>query len=311
MEAILSIRDVRKWFGAVKAVNGISFEVKKGTITGLLGRNGAGKTTTIRMITGVFMPDDGTIEWRGGRNISFQDDIGYLPEERGLYRQMKVMEHLLFLAAIKGRPASQVKQPAERWLRRFDLWDKRDAKVEELSIGIQQKVQLIGTLLHERDLIILDEPMSWLDPVNVVLVRNLLKELRDEGKTILLSTHMMSEAEKMADDIVLVHGGEVVLSGTLDEVRASEGSNSVIVEFDGDGSFLQSLPGVARATIHNNSAELRLEQEADTQAILLAVVPRLKLSRFEVAVPSLEEIFIGRVGVEALVAQAAAQEVVA
>ncbi len=311
MEAILSIRDVRKWFGAVKAVNGISFEVKKGTITGLLGRNGAGKTTTIRMITGVFMPDDGTIEWRGGRNISFQDDIGYLPEERGLYRQMKVMEHLLFLAAIKGRPASQVKQPAERWLRRFDLWDKRDAKVEELSKGNQQKVQLIGTLLHEPDLIILDEPMSGLDPVNVVLVRNLLKELRDEGKTILLSTHMMSEAEKMADDIVLVHGGEVVLSGTLDEVRASEGSNSVIVEFDGDGSFLQSLPGVARATIHNNSAELRLEQEADTQAILLAVVPRLKLSRFEVAVPSLEEIFIGRVGVEALVAQAAAQEVVA
>jgi ABC-2 type transport system ATP-binding protein len=311
MEAILSIRDVRKWFGAVKAVNGISFEVRKGTITGLLGRNGAGKTTTIRMITGVFMPDEGTIEWRGGRNISFQDDIGYLPEERGLYRQMKVMEHLLFLAAIKGRPASQVKQPAERWLRRFELWDKRDAKVEELSKGNQQKVQLIGTLLHEPDLIILDEPMSGLDPVNVVLVRNLLKELRDEGKTILLSTHMMGEAEKMADDIVLVHGGEVVLSGSVDEVRASEGSNSVIVEFDGDGSFLQSLPGVARATIHNNSAELRLEKDADTQAILQAVVPRLKLSRFEVAVPSLEEIFIGRVGVEALVAQAAAQEVVA
>ena len=311
MEPILSIRGVRKWFGDVKAVNGISFDVRKGTITGLLGRNGAGKTTTIRMITGIFMPDEGSIEWRGGRSDSFRDEVGYLPEERGLYRQMKLMEQLIFLGEIKGWTGARVRPAAERWLKRFELWEKRDAKVEELSKGNQQKVQLIGTLLHEPELIILDEPMSGLDPVNVVLVRNLLKELREEGKTILLSTHMMGEAEKMADDIVLVHGGEIVLSGSLDEVRASEGSNSVIVEFEGDGRFMESLPGVGRATIHNNSAELRLEKDADTQAILQAVVPRLKLSRFEVAAPSLEEIFIGRVGAETLAAQAAAEGVVA
>ncbi|MGK2856553.1 MAG: ABC transporter ATP-binding protein [Thermoanaerobaculia bacterium] len=311
MEPILSIRGVRKCFGEVKAVNGISFDVRKGTITGLLGRNGAGKTTTIRMITGIFMPDEGSIEWRGGRSDSFRDEIGYLPEERGLYRQMKVMEQLLFLAEIKSWPSARARPAAERWLKRFELWEKRDAKVEELSKGNQQKVQLIGTLLHEPELLILDEPMSGLDPVNVVLVRNLLRELRDEGKTILLSTHMMGEAEKMADDIVLVHGGEVVLSGSVDEVRSSEGSNSIIVEFDGDGAFLESLPGVSRATIHNNSAELRLDKDADTQAILHAVVPRLKISRFEVAVPSLEEIFIGRVGAETLAAQPAAQGVIA
>jgi ABC-2 type transport system ATP-binding protein len=307
MESILSIRDVRKSFGDVKAVNGISFDVRKGTITGLLGRNGAGKTTTIRMITGIFMPDEGSIEWRGGNAGAFRDAVGYLPEERGLYRQMKVMEHLQFLAEITGRPASAIAARAETWLRRFELWEKRDAKVEELSKGNQQKVQLIGTLLHDPELIILDEPMSGLDPVNVVLVRNLLKELRDQGRTILLSTHMMGEAEKMADDIVLVHGGQVVLSGTLDEVRASEGTDSVVVEFDGDGAFLETLPGVARAAIHNNSAELGLEKNADTQAILEAAVPRLRISRFEVAAPSLEEIFIGRVGAETLAAQSAAE----
>ncbi|MFA6956977.1 MAG: ATP-binding cassette domain-containing protein [Thermoanaerobaculia bacterium] len=311
MDPILSIRGVRKWFGDVKAVNGISFDVRKGTITGLLGRNGAGKTTTIRMITGIFMPDEGSIDWRGSASSSFRDEVGYLPEERGLYRQMKVTEHLLFLAEIKGRPPAAVKPRAEEWLRRFDLWDKRDSKVEELSKGNQQKVQLIGTLLHEPELIILDEPMSGLDPVNVKLVRDLLKELRDQGRTILLSTHMMGEAEKMADDIVLVHGGEVVLSGSLDDVRASEGSNSIVVEFDGDGGFLATLPGVERATIHNNSAELRLAKDADTQAILHAIVPRLKLSRFEVAAPSLEEIFIGRVGTEALAAHPATEGVVA
>ncbi|MBI2212278.1 MAG: ATP-binding cassette domain-containing protein [Acidobacteria bacterium] len=307
MDPILSIRGVRKSFGDVKAVNGISFDVRKGSITGLLGRNGAGKTTTIRMITGIFMPDEGSIEWRGSASSSFRDEVGYLPEERGLYRQMKVTEQLLFLAQIKGRSAGSVAARAETWLRRFELWDKRDAKVEELSKGNQQKVQLIGTLLHDPELLILDEPMSGLDPVNVKLVRDLLKQLRDEGRTILLSTHMMGEAEKMADDIVLVHGGEVVLSGSLDVVRASEGTNSIIVEYDGDGRFLETLPGVVRATIHNNSAELRLDRDADTQSILHAVVPRLKLSRFEVATPSLEEIFIGRVGVETLAAQTAAQ----
>src|SRR6187549_179690 len=190
MAEILAVRGVRKTFGDVRAVDGVSFAVRRGTITGLLGRNGAGKTTTIRMITGIFLPDAGEIEWLGGQvaGRGYRDHIGYLPEERGLYKQMKVVE---------------------------------------LSKGNQQKVQLIGTLLHDPDLIILDEPQSGLDPVNMVVVRNLLTDLRTEGKTILLSTHMMAEAERMADEIVLIHRGKVVVDRSVEEVRSSHGRNAL------------------------------------------------------------------------------------
>ncbi|HEX9460450.1 MAG TPA: ATP-binding cassette domain-containing protein [Thermoanaerobaculia bacterium] len=288
-----------KTFGAVRAVDGISFTVQRGTITGLLGRNGAGKTTTIRMITGVFFPDAGSIEWLGSERDA-RDRIGYLPEERGLYRQMKVKEHLLFLAEIKGCRGSSVAPLAERWLKRFELWDKRDAKVEELSKGNQQKVQLIGTLLHDPDLIILDEPQSGLDPVNMLLVRDLLRELKEEGRTILLSTHMMAEAERMADDIILIHKGKIVLSGGLDEVRNSFGKNTLHIDYEGDGTFLEELPQVKRAMIVNNGAELSLVDGADPQHILEATMGRLRIRRFELASPSLEEIFIEQVGAETM-----------
>ncbi len=299
MKEVLSVREVVKTFGAVRAVDGVSFSVQQGTITGLLGRNGAGKTTTIRMVTGIFMPDSGTIEWHDGdRNT--QDRIGYLPEERGLYRQMKMVELLLFLAEIKGRRGPEVAKSVDQWLERFELTDKRNAKVEELSKGNQQKVQLIGTLLHEPDLIVLDEPQSGLDPVNMVIVRNLLRELKEEGRTILLSTHMMGEAERMADDIVLVHQGKVVLSGPLDFIRASAGKNTLHIEYDGDGSFLRELPQVKRATIVNNAAEVTLTDDADPQKILEASLGRLRIRKFELASPSLEEIFIEKVGTETL-----------
>jgi ABC-2 type transport system ATP-binding protein len=301
MSDILAVRDIRKTFGSVRAVDGISFSVKRGTITGLLGRNGAGKTTTIRMITGIFLPDSGSIDWLGTSDGQpFRDRIGYLPEERGLYKQMKIVELLLFLAEIKGKTAAEVRPKIDRWLERFELTDKRDAKVEELSKGNQQKVQLIGTLLHDPELIILDEPQSGLDPVNMVVVRNLLRELCEEGKTILLSTHMMAEAEKMADEIILIHQGQVVLEGALDDVRASYGRNTLHVEFEGDGRFLGELPQVERASIVNNAAELSLAEGSDPQKILEAAVPRLRVRRFEVAAPSLEEIFIAKVGVETL-----------
>lgn len=301
MADILAVRDVRKTFGEVRAVDGVSFTVRQGTITGLLGRNGAGKTTTIRMITGIFMPDSGEIRWLGAEDgIPFRDRIGYLPEERGLYRQMKLIELLLFLAEIKGKRPADVRKKIDGWLERFELTDKRDAKVEELSKGNQQKVQLIGTLLHDPDLIILDEPQSGLDPVNMVLVRNLLRDLREEGKTILLSTHMMAEAEKMADEIILIHRGQVVLEGTIDEVRASFGKNTLHVDFDGNGAFLSDLPEVRKASIVNNAAELSLADGADPQKILEACVPRLRVRRFEIAAPSLEEIFIEKVGEDTL-----------
>ena len=301
MSEILAVRDVVKTFGDVRAVDGVSFSIRRGTITGLLGRNGAGKTTTIRMITGIFMPDAGSIEWLGAENgTAFRDRIGYLPEERGLYKQMKIVELLLFLAEIKGKRPADVRPAIDRWLERFELTDKRDAKVEELSKGNQQKVQLIGTLLHDPDLIILDEPQSGLDPVNMVLVRNLLRELRDEGRTILLSTHMMGEAERMADDIVLIHRGQVVLNGDIDQVRSSFGKNTLHLDFEGDGEFLSELPDVKRASIVNNSAELTLAEGSDPQKILEAAMGRLRIRRFEMATPSLEEIFIDKVGHDSL-----------
>jgi ABC-2 type transport system ATP-binding protein len=306
MQEILALRNIVKVFGPVHAVDGVSFSVRRGTITGLLGRNGAGKTTTLRMITGIFLPDSGSIEWLSPspNGIPFRDRIGYLPEERGLYKQMKIVEHLQFLAEIKGRRGAEVRRDIDRWMERFELTDKRDAKIEELSKGNQQKVQLIGTLLHDPELIILDEPQSGLDPVNMVLVRNLLRDLKDEGRTILLSTHMMGEAERMADEIVLIHRGKVVLEGALEEVRASFGRNTLHLEFEGDGAFLAQLPQVRRASIVNNAAELSLAEEADPQQVLQAVMGRLRIRRFEMGTPSLEEIFIDKVGEETLEAQA-------
>ena len=301
MPHILSVKDVVKTFGDVRAVDGVSFNVRRGTITGLLGRNGAGKTTTIRMITGIFMPDAGTIDWlESSEGITFRDRIGYLPEERGLYKQMKIVEHLLFLAEIKGKRGADVRSSIDRWLERFELTDKRDAKIEELSKGNQQKVQLIGTLLHDPELIILDEPQSGLDPVNMVLVRNLLRDLKAEGRTILLSTHMMAEAERMADEIILIHRGRVVLEGAIKEVRASFGQNTLHIDYEGDGTFLRELPTVKRAAIVNNAAELTLSDGADPQKILEATLGRLRIRRFELANPSLEEIFIEKVGTESL-----------
>jgi ABC-2 type transport system ATP-binding protein len=308
MQPVLTVRGVSKSFGEVRAVDGVSFSVRPGTITGLLGRNGAGKTTCLRMVTGVFLPDAGTIEIFGSSDggDATRDRIGYLPEERGLYKKMKVFEHLLFLAEVKKPLSPEVLARAEGWLRRLELWEKRDAKVEELSKGNQQKVQLIGALLHEPQLVILDEPTSGLDPVNVVLVRRILKELQAQGRTILLSTHVMGEAEKMVDEIVLIHEGRVVLAGELAKVRASFGKNNVLLEFSGDGAFLASLPEVESSSIQTNRAELRLRAGADPQAVLAASVGRLRIVRFEIAEPSLEDIFIDRVGVGTLEARAAA-----
>jgi ABC-2 type transport system ATP-binding protein len=309
MSEILAVRNVVKTFGSVRAVDGVSFTVRRGTITGLLGRNGAGKTTTIRMITGIFLPDGGSIDWLGGSgDASFRDRIGYLPEERGLYKQMKLVELLVFLAEIKGRRGPDVRPAIDRWLERFELTAKRDAKVEELSKGNQQKVQLIGTLLHDPELIILDEPQSGLDPVNMVLVRNLLSELRREGKTILLSTHMMAEAEKMTDEIILINQGKVVLEGTLDQVRSSFGKNTLHIDYDGDGSFLSALPDVRQSSIVNNSAELSLNEGADPQRVLEACMGRLRIRRFELATPSLESIFIDKVGHDTLTGDTQSQK---
>jgi len=293
---VLSLHEVVKHYGSVKAVDGVSFEVNAGKITGLLGRNGAGKTTTLRMITGVLRPDRGRVELFGAAVEGARDRLGYLPEERGLYRKMRVLDHLLFLAEIKGRSPASMRPAAERWLKRFELSEKKDSKVEELSKGNQQKVQLAGALLFDPELVVLDEPGSGLDPVNVVLVRRLLRELAAEGRAILLSTHQMGEAEKLCDEIVLVHAGMVVRSGPLAEVKASGGRDAVHLEFTGDGAFLAEHPAVASARIDTNRAELSLAPGADAQELLAAAAVRLRVLRFEVVAPSLEEVFLEAVG---------------
>ena len=304
-DVLLAVKGVSKSFGPVRAVDDLSFEVRRGTIAGLLGRNGAGKTTTLRMVNGIFLPDAGSIALFAGSDVgTARNRIGYLPEERGLYRKMKVIDQLLFLAEIKGCKPALARPRAEAWLERFELADKRASKLEALSKGNQQKVQLIGALLHEPELLILDEPTSGLDPVNVVLVRSILKELRGQGRTILLSTHMMGEAEKLVDEIVLIDRGRAVLKGELEEVRASFGKNTVHLTFEGDGAFLALLPEVAHARVDTNVAELRLATGADPQRILAAAMPRVRLSRFEVAAPSLEEIFIEEVGAGTVGAEA-------
>jgi ABC-2 type transport system ATP-binding protein len=299
--SVLAVTNVSKTFGSTRAVDDVSFAVRRGRICGLLGRNGAGKTTTLRMINSVFLPDCGSITLFGSsEQRDSRDKIGYLPEERGLYRKMTVLEQLLFFAEIKRRRAGEARSGAQQWLERLELWPLRDAKLEELSKGNQQKVQLIAALLHEPELLVLDEPMSGLDPVNIVLVRQILKELAAAGRAILLSTHQMAEAEKLVDEIVLIHAGRVVLAGELETVRSSFGQNTLHVGFAGDGAALSAAPGVARAVVHGHAAELKLTAGADPQETLAFLLPRVRLTRFEVAAPSLEEIFIAQTGAETL-----------
>ena len=296
----LAVHGLLKQFGAVTALDGLELEVPEQHVFGFLGSNGAGKTTTMRIALGVLRADGGTITWRGEDHRSLpRQTWGYLPEERGLYPKMTVLQQLVFFAGLQGVPRDVATREARSWLARFRVPEFAERKAEELSKGNQQKVQLIATLLHDPDLIILDEPQSGLDPVNMVVVRNLLRDLRTEGKTILLSTHMMAEAERMADEIVLIHRGSVVLEGSLEEVRSSFG-NTLHIDFEGDGSFLGSLPGVQKASVVNNAAELTLDEGADPQKILEASMPRVRIRRFEVASPSLEEIFIEKVGTETL-----------
>jgi ABC-2 type transport system ATP-binding protein len=288
----LAVNGVSKTFGKVRAVHALSFVVRRATITGLLGRNGAGKTTTLRMINGMFLPDQGSIQVLGSADPAVvRDRIGYLPEERGLYRGMRVLDHLLFLAELKGRQAAVIRERAAAWLERFELWEQRNARVAELSKGNQQKVQLIGALLHQPQLLVLDEPMSGLDPVNVVLIREVLRELREGGCAILLSTHIMAEAERIADDVILIDRGTAVLAGSVEEVRRSAG-DWVRLEFAGPGAFLAELGGVIAARVDGTWAELELAPGTDPQSILRQAVLRLKIRRFEVGGPSLETVFV-------------------
>jgi len=291
-QPIVSLSGLCKTFGAVRAVDDVSFEVYPGEIFGLLGPNGAGKTTTIRMMLDIFRPDCGEIRLFGGpMSEDKKHRIGYMPEERGLYRDQKLAPTLEYLATLKGLSESEAARRLETWLKRLDLWGDRQKKIQDLSRGMQQKAQLIATLVHEPDLIVVDEPFANLDPVNTRMAIEMLTEQAERGKAIIMSTHLMFQVEAMCHRIVLIDKGRTVLYGTVDQIKRDFSTNAVLVEGQGD---FQSLPGVLEARRENSHWHLSLAQGATPQAILRALAEQegARIERFELAEPSLDDIFI-------------------
>jgi ABC-2 type transport system ATP-binding protein len=292
MEPTVKLSNVRKAFGDVQAVKDVSFEVHPGEIFGLLGPNGAGKTTTIRMMLDIFRPDGGEVAVFGGALTEEKKNrIGYMPEERGLYKDLKLEPTLVYLATLKGIDASTAQERITPWLERFDLSDYRQSKIQELSKGMQQKAQIIATLLHDPDLLVIDEPFSGLDPVNTRLVKDIIDELRGEGKTIIMSTHQMYQVEALCNRILLINRGRDVLNGKVEEIKRQFAGNAIEIEGEGD---YNGLPGVLEARRHNGVWNLTLETGANPQKVLSALISRngVKLERFELAEPSLEDIFV-------------------
>ncbi|MDR9416124.1 MAG: ATP-binding cassette domain-containing protein [Gracilimonas sp.] len=295
--AIIEVQNVRKHFGKTKAVNDVSFEVRKGRIFGLLGPNGAGKTTTIRMINYILSPDSGEITINGlVASPETQKMIGYMPEERGLYKKMKVFDQLMYLTQLKGMESKNAKEAINYWLERFGALDWKNKEINELSKGMSQKIQFIATIAHDPDIYIFDEPFSGLDPINSETLKEIIIELRDSGKTILFSTHRMEQVEQMCDDICLFNQGEAVLTGNLRKIKASFGKNTIDLEFDGDGSFLDALENVRINNRSTNFAEIRLLDGQDMQDILKLAMEHAQIHKFERIEPSLTEIFISTVG---------------
>jgi ABC-2 type transport system ATP-binding protein len=298
MEAsAIALAGVSKRFDSVAAVSNLSLQIKERSVFGLLGPNGAGKTTTLRMILRVMLPDEGSIEILGQPlTDSMQDLIGYLPEERGLYTRMKVREVLIFLGGLKGLSDPEAGRRADDWLDRFELTSWRDRKVIDLSKGMQQKVQFIAAVIHRPPILILDEPFSGLDPVNAIVVKDTMLHLRENGTTIILSTHRMEQVEMMCDSICLINQGRNVLAGELAAIKRSYGKNTVRIEYEGDGAFLDQ-PGVVRSLNHFGAlTEVKLVPGADPQEILKAAVARgVRINRFELVEPPLADIFIEKV----------------
>ncbi len=297
MDGYLQLRGITKRFGEKVAVDALDLSIPKGRIYGIIGPNGAGKTTTIRMIMNIIAPDSGDILVDGRpTDREFKNRVGYLPEERGLYRKMTLQEVVLYLGELKNTPRRMLENHLDGWLQRMGLGEYKNRKVEELSKGMQQKLQIITTLIHEPDIIILDELFSGLDPLNIELIKNILLELRRDGKTILFSTHVMEQAEKLCDYICMINGGKMVLNGSLSDIKSRHGKNSIHLEIDGDGAFLAELPGVERVTTFTNYFELTLSDIGRSNDVLKAISSRVIVLRFERIEPSLYNIFIRLAG---------------
>jgi ABC-2 type transport system ATP-binding protein len=287
----VEVSNIAKAFGNTQAVADVSFAVERGEIFGLLGPNGAGKTTTIRVILDLFKADRGTVSVLGGpMNEEKKERIGYMPEERGLYQDISLERCLVYLATLKGLPSGEARQRVGEYLTRFDLAPHRGKKVKELSKGMQQKAQIINTVLHDPELIIIDEPFTALDPVNTQMVKDLMQALRAQGKTIIMSTHQMHQVEELCDRIVLIDEGRNVLYGELDTIRRQYSGHAVLVRAAGE---LPRVPGVEQVLPHNNAVKWTLAPGTTAQAVLQALMDRgVVVEKFEIALPSVEEIFI-------------------
>lgn len=289
---IVEVSQISKSFGLVKAVDDVSFSVEKGEIFALLGPNGAGKTTTIRIMLDIYRPDQGKVAVFGGpMDEAKKDRIGYMPEERGLYQDLPLEGVLVYLASLKGVSADQARRRASGYLERFDLETYKHKKIKELSKGMQQKAQIIATLLHQPDLVIIDEPFSGLDPVNTQAVKDLLLELHRQNVTIIMSTHQMHQVEELCDRILLINHGKVMLYGELEQIRRQYAGNAVLVR--AKKPIPVDLPGVLDLASHNSAARLTLSPEVSPQDLLRNLVDlNIPLEQFEIAVPTLDEIFI-------------------
>jgi ABC-2 type transport system ATP-binding protein len=297
-DATLRVRNVTKWYGDFVAVEDLSFDVRAGRVFGFLGPNGAGKTTTIRMIVGITAPDEGEIELFGERMSSrLQDRIGYLPEERGLYKKMKIVDQLRYFAALKDVSRAEADKRIDFWLERMNLSEWKTKKTTDLSKGMQQKIQFISTVLHDPDLLILDEPFSGLDPVNVEFMIDVLAEFRKAEKTVIFSTHLMETAERLCHDIILIDNARKVIGGSLREVKASYGRNLIALRASGGDGVLSDAALVKRAVEHADEKEVELADNVDPQLLLQRLVASgAEISKFETVEPSLNDIFIQQVG---------------
>jgi ABC-2 type transport system ATP-binding protein len=289
----IALENVTKAYDSVTAVNTVNLRIKQGSVVGLLGPNGAGKTTTIRMIMNILVPDEGTIRVLD-KPVSEEsrDLIGYLPEERGLYPRMQVRPLIVFLAALHGLTEAEADKRAREWLARFELSEWSEKKMVDLSKGMQQKVQFITAVIHKPPVVILDEPFSGLDPVNAATIKDVMLEMRDQGSTIILSTHRMEQVEKMCDSICLINHGTNVLDGELRAIKQSYGKNTAHIEFTGPDTFLNH-PSVAAVNRFGTGVEAKLKPGSDPQQLLRAAVDSgVQISRFELLEPSLNDIFI-------------------
>lgn len=294
---MLELTNVSKRFGRTQALSDVSLAARPGEIFGLLGPNGAGKTTAIRLVLNLYLPDAGSVTFDGhSLTPEIRERIGYLPEERGLYPKEKVRDVLVYLASLKGASRESALQATDRWLERFDLLEHAEAKVESLSKGMHHKAQFIAAVAHDPQIVILDEPFGGLDPVSVELLREAILELREAGKTILFSTHVMDQAERLCNRVAIIDRGRLVIAGPLGEIKAEHGRKAVHVEFDGDGAFIEGLPQVADVIHYPRYVEVSLAPDASPGELLSALAPRLDIARFEVLSPSLHRIFLDRVG---------------